>query len=385
MAQKQNIHLMYAIALLQGMVFYSPVAALYRQAAGITFFQITLIESISMALTIILEFPMGLIADKIGYQKMISLSCTLFLFSKIIFWRADSFQDFLAERLILSAVTAGLSGVDSAFLYLSCRKGESQKVFGIYGNLTILGMMAAAGVYAVFIGENYRLAGFLTVLTYGIAALLSFGLKEPARRYGTDGAHPTAVSAHRSFLSFKFISPGLLSLVIAAGLLNEVHQTITVFLNQLQYEKLGMSGSHIALAYIGMTALGLSGIFSDRLTKWLGNRTAGSTLLLLACIACLVLTLTGNAALAVAAVFLLQIAYNLFQPLQLELQNQLATDRSRAAALSLNAALMDVIAVFTNLIFGRAAEYRLDAALGLACIFCGCGFLLYRLTDGESS
>ena len=43
---KKNIYLMYAIALLQGMVFYGSIATLYRQASGITIFQITLIESI---------------------------------------------------------------------------------------------------------------------------------------------------------------------------------------------------------------------------------------------------------------------------------------------------------------------------------------------------
>lgn len=52
--KKRNIYLLYAISLLQGMIFYGPVATLYRQAAGISVFQITLIESISVALMILL-------------------------------------------------------------------------------------------------------------------------------------------------------------------------------------------------------------------------------------------------------------------------------------------------------------------------------------------
>ena len=63
---KRNLWIMYAIALLQGMVFYGPIATLYRQAHGLTIFQITLIESISLALLILLEIPWGIIADKIG-------------------------------------------------------------------------------------------------------------------------------------------------------------------------------------------------------------------------------------------------------------------------------------------------------------------------------
>lgn len=88
---KKNIFIMYAIALLQGMVFYGPIATLYRQARGITVFDITFIESISYLLCIILEIPWGIIADKIGYKKTMVFCSGLYFVSKLIFWRADSF------------------------------------------------------------------------------------------------------------------------------------------------------------------------------------------------------------------------------------------------------------------------------------------------------
>lgn len=59
---------MYAISLLQGMVFYGPIATLYRRAAGISIFQITIIESISLIVCLLLELPWGIVADKIGYK-----------------------------------------------------------------------------------------------------------------------------------------------------------------------------------------------------------------------------------------------------------------------------------------------------------------------------
>ena len=46
---KKNLVIMYALACLHGMVFYGPVAVLYRQAAGVSVFQTALIESISLA------------------------------------------------------------------------------------------------------------------------------------------------------------------------------------------------------------------------------------------------------------------------------------------------------------------------------------------------
>ena len=47
---KKNLILMYCIAFLQGMVFYGPIATLYRQAQGLSVFDITLIESLCLAL-----------------------------------------------------------------------------------------------------------------------------------------------------------------------------------------------------------------------------------------------------------------------------------------------------------------------------------------------
>lgn len=42
--QKKNIYLMYAISCLQGMVFYGPIATLYRQAQGVSVFELSLIH-----------------------------------------------------------------------------------------------------------------------------------------------------------------------------------------------------------------------------------------------------------------------------------------------------------------------------------------------------
>ena len=129
---KRNRILLYAVALLQGMVFYAPVSTLYRAAQGVTVFEITLIESVSLALCLLLEIPWGYLADRIGYRRTMVFCAVLYLLSKIVFWRADGFGLFLLERVMLSVVIAGLSGVDMSILYLSSEEGESQKAFGIY-------------------------------------------------------------------------------------------------------------------------------------------------------------------------------------------------------------------------------------------------------------
>lgn len=114
---------MYAIVLLYGMFFYAPVATVFRQVHGVSFFQITVIASISLALMIVLEIPWGVIADKIGYRKTMIFCTGLLFLSKIVFWKVASFGGFLLEQIMISVVFAGMSGLIPV-LSISLAKGR---------------------------------------------------------------------------------------------------------------------------------------------------------------------------------------------------------------------------------------------------------------------
>ena len=85
-----------------------------------------------------------------------AISCGIYFLSKIVFWQADGYGMFLLERVMLAVAVSGISGVDVSILYLSSGKEHAQRTFGIYNSLTITGVMAAAGVYTLLIGSDYR-------------------------------------------------------------------------------------------------------------------------------------------------------------------------------------------------------------------------------------
>ena len=373
---KRNIYLLWGIALLQGMVFYAPVATLYRQAAGLGIFHITLIESVSLGMMLILEIPWGALADRIGYRKTMLCCCFLYFVSKLVFWQAAGFAGFLLERLLLSVVCAGLSGVDSAMLYLSCAGEDSHRAFSIYEYLGEVGMLAAAGIHALWLGENYRLAAFLTVLSYGAAAMLGFGLTEVISPEETREKPGNMLP----ILKRQVGNPRVLLLLLAVGLLNESHQTITVFLSQLQYIRSGMSHGEISAAYILTNLAALAGGLSSKLCHKAGARLMGTALMLLAAISCLLLGLFSIPLLSVSSVILLRLAFSLMQPLHMDLQNRQVTGRDRATALSMNAVVMESLGIFLNLIFGRLAELRLELAMFLGAALCVVAAILYRLS-----
>lgn len=371
---KKNIWLMYAVSLLGGMIFYGPIATLYRQAAGLNIFQITLIESISMALCLALELPCGMLADRIGYKNMMVGCSFLYFASKIVFWQAGGFGMFLTERIMLSVVMASLSGLDTSILYLSCGSGEAQSVFGTYNNLGTAGLIIAAGVYSLFIGEDYRLAGLLTVISYGIMALLTLFLddvKPPERERSSQGREFAcifkSVAKDRKFLLF----------ILSVALLNETHQTVTVFLNQLQYVKCGLTDREIGLIYIGVTVAGLTGGFSARITGKIGERRFGALLFAVCAAACAALALTVSPVLSVLAIVALRIGFSLFQPLHTEMQNRKVSTSDRATALSINAVIMESAGVLTNLVFGAAARTDVSRAMALGAVLCAAGLGMF--------
>ena len=363
---KRNIYLLYAMTFLQGMVFYGAIATLYRQAQGVTIFEITLIESISYALCIALEVPWGMVADRIGYKRTMIICCWLYFLSKIIFWQASDFGGFLAERVLLSVVVTGFSGVDTSILYLCAGQENSQHVFGVYNSLGMAGLLSAAAVYTLFVGDDYRLAALLTVFSYGAAALLSLGLTE---------VHPAPEKAEERepfvvTLRATLAAPGLLVFLIAVGLLTEVHQTVTVFLNQLQYERCGMTSTAIGAVYIAATLLGLCGVWSAALTRRTGPRKAAVLFCLAPALACVVLTATNRAVLSVGSIWLLEVSDSLFQPFQVQLQNRQVQTRNRATALSIHAMIVDVVAIGSNLLFGALAQWDLRWAFVFGAAAC---------------
>lgn len=364
---KRNIIIMNIMAILQGMVFYGPIATLYRQVHGLTVFQITLIESISIALCLLLEVPWGVVADRIGYRRTIVICSWLYFASKIIFWRADDFAGFLNERLILSVVYAGLSGVDSGILYLSCGGKDAQKVFGQYDSFGMLGLLIASVVFSAFVRENYQLAGLLTVFSYGAAALLSLGIREVRE---TKNEEKTGETFCRTLKDTLKNVPHILFL-IAVGLLFETHQTITVFLNQIKYESCGLDSSAIGIIYGIATLLGVLGFCSVFVTKRLGQFRSLSLFCLLPLISCLTLAFTDTAVPAVFGVLTLRVSDTLFRPFQEKINNDLIQTKNRATVLSIYSMVVSGVGIVTNLIFGFLSDRSLTAAFlfgGAICV-----------------
>ncbi len=376
---KKNIYLMYAISFLQGMVFYSSISTLYRQAYGVTAAQMMLLEAVSFLVTLALEVPWGILADRIGYKKTM-IGCTiLFAVQKVIFWQATGFFHFLIERILMGVTGAGLSGVDTSILYLSCGEEDSQKVFGIHSSVGTAGVLTATVIFSTLLKENYRMAAFLTVLTYSAAAVLPFFLTEVKGEKERRGSWAETKDSLLQVLR----RPSLLLFLFGSALIGEMVWVSAGFLNQLQYEKCGMSVSAIGYVFAVATVLELAGAFSHRVTKWLGQKT---TLFLLGAVpmaACAFLAVTNRPWISVAAELSIVLAYALWAPLVGILENKQVQGNNRATVLSVVSMIGSSVTVAVDLGVGVLTDISIATAFLSAAFLSalGLGMLLvwYRI------
>lgn len=379
--KRRSIALLFACNFLCGLCFYAPVATLYRQAAGLSLLNISVIESVSFGVMLVLEAPWGRLADRLGHRRTIVICFFILALSKVVFWRAETVCGFLVERLLLAAAGAGLSGCDSAYLFSLSEEGEAQKVYERWNAWQTAGMLAAGGISSLFLTGRYRLSALLTVFTYLGAALLTLGLTEPEGEVRNSRERPDFKEAFRQSLR-------LTPFFLAAALLSETAQFITVFLSQAQYLRAGISERWFGLLYAVVTAVSLLGAASHALTRRLGEGRSIGVLLLVAALICLGMAIWPLGVVAVAGVVLLRLAAALFLPLSLSLQNREAARGSvgQATQLSCNAVVMDLVSLFLNPAFGQSAELGTDRALLLGGLACGVGLAVvagWRRTEGR--
>ncbi len=366
---------MYALVFLQGMVFYCAVATLYRTQAGISLTEMALIESVSLVLSIALEVPWGLVADRIGYRRTMIVCSLLFALSKVVFWQADGFGMFLLERVLLAVVCAGTSGVDASILVASCPEDKQHRVFGLYNALGSAGLLLSSVLFTLFLAMDYRRSALWTAIVYALAAIFPFFLTEVKAEQGEPRP---ALASLLSVLRDALRTPGLLLLILAGSLFGEVSHYAATFLSQVQYLRCGMGSAAIGAAFTLVTLMSLLSPLSEPLSRLWGERRTGTLLMFSVSGCCAVLAATVSPIVSILAFLLMEGAIALYNPLHSVLENRFIHTDDRATALSVNALLGNAVAVMVQLGLGRAADASPVAALLMCAVGCAGAACLFR-------
>lgn len=361
MNKKINVYLMYSIAFLQGLVFYGPVATLYRQSRGLSMYNIFLIESIFMILMLLFEIPWGWFADKYGYKITLLIANFLLFISKIVFYEANSFSLFLAEGILVALATSAISGCDIALLYSSTDKEKTEKVFGMYTAMGIAGFLLACLLSTKIVERSMDLTVFGTIIPYGAAVILTFFIKDVSHDLEKK---PNIKDSIRDVLNNKQI----IIIVLVFALISETTHSIGVFLNQPQYLKSGIGIRYFGFLTALMQIVCLLSAKSYKFTEKFGQNKTTKVLLINILMGCIVLIYTRSPIISVVAIAVTQGCFSIIRPIILDIENKSISTSNRATILSIYAMAGDILSAIVNISIGKFADVSIEAAFK-ACTF----------------
>lgn len=355
---KRALVLMNLSAFLSGMVFYAPVATLYRQTRGLDLAQIALIEAISLALSLALELPWGYLADRIGYRLTLIISFFFLFVSKIVFFSAFSFSLFVVERILLAIAISAASGVDTA--YLACFDSR-QKTFGLYHGFQFAALVVVALVFPFF-SEVYRESAFWTIISNGLAFVLILFLPRevPSKELRKKKERVSLrITLKQILKDWPF-----LIFVASASLLFSVNQMVTVFLVQVCYKNVGLSASYFGYPFLALVILSfVASIFSAKFTEILGKVGSFALFFTLSFFGVLLLAWQKNLIVVLIGVFSLRFGAAALYPLVISLEIKQTKGEQSATILSVYALFSSGIELILTLVLGTLANTHLTLSL----------------------
>lgn len=374
---KKNIYIMYAISLLQGIIFYASIAMTYRLSRGLSLIEFGIIEGIFMFMMAVLEVPWGYVCDRIGYKKTLIICNFIYFISRIVFYKAYGFGMFLLERILFAISASGISGCDTGYLYEMCKGKESTGVFSYYNAAGTAGLLFASFVFTFFIKGNIDLSGFLTVIPYGIAFVLTLFIDDIKRE---SSEHISILGFIKTFIKDKKL---ILFLIVSVLLTESVHE-INTFMSQLIYERAGIGIEWYGVLYAILNIVGLSSIFLGFISKRVSIDRIIYSLMIIGIVSISLLLIEYGMIVSIMAILALEVVEVNYYPLMNTRLNETISLKDRASILSVYSLIMKMMSVVTNILFGITSEMSLNTVI-MTClimmIMSLMGYILSNIMD----
>lgn len=265
---------------------------------------------------------------------------------------------------------AGLSGCDEALLYLSIDEEEnSEKVFGKYSFYANSGFFLSSILSIFIINISMEASAFLTIIPYGIAFIVAFFLidkrEEVNRELNLKENFKLAIK-NKSFIVF----------IISFALIEEVVQSITVFLNQGQYVRSGIAIKYFGIILAVQAIVRLISAKSYKVSAKLGQNKALIVLSIVISIIVGSLIFTYSPILSVLFIMVITGASQLMVPMVIDIKNKSINTGDRATMLSIYSVIGSVVAISINPVIGFTANISLETGLMSCFIISSLGLLL---------
>jgi MFS family permease len=226
-----------------------PVLIIFQHSQGLSFVEISIIQSIGFITLLASEVPSSYIADIWSKKKVMILGLLSLGISFFILSFADTFLEFLASEVFFALGLSSLSGTEESFLLSLFHKKKPElllREFQIADEIGTIGGMIGSyislSLFHLEISKTFLIGIFLILFSLLITSFLP---NEPSREMYQDRGEK------KSFTKGGILLPLIGIFIIAGGLMQERGES--VFQIGLEHSSIavGLFGVVYAVAKIG--------------------------------------------------------------------------------------------------------------------------------------
>ena len=352
---------------LQFVLFPIPIVTLFwKDQIGLSLTDIMVLQAIFGLSSVLVEFPSGYLADRIGRRATLVTGSVLWVFGWIVYASATRFEGVMVAEIVLGAGHAFISGADAALLYASlAAAGDTRSYTRWEGRVRAAGQISEAASSAIG-GWLYALAPRLPFWLQVPIALSGAGIAAAMHEARTATPIATSHATHMArILRYAFTHRRLrtaIALSVTLGLSTFVMVWFIQPWMQRRAIPTGWFGPIWAAAHVWLALVSLA---SARVTEAIGRHPT--------LVACAVLAVAGYTTLAVVGAAWAVVFYLCFMttrglqgPILASVIQADAPDEDRASVLSLNALCFRLAFVACGPAAGALADrIGLEQALGV--------------------
>ena len=179
-----QIHKIYASNFLTGLVFWYGIEKLFMLSIGITPYQVGTLTALFIIVTMLLDIPGGILADRWSRKGTLCLSAIFLAISALVLGTSNSFMPYLLGYMFYGLYIITSEGTYQAILYDSLHEINLHKQYSKINGKAYALFLTGAGVANIASGFlashfGYRMPFYLSVITCLCNVVVIASMREP--------------------------------------------------------------------------------------------------------------------------------------------------------------------------------------------------------------
>ncbi|MGN4932163.1 MFS transporter [Bacillus cereus group sp. MYBK14-1] len=338
--------------------FERSIWMIYLNSSGVSLLHISILQAMLNCAMFLFEVPSGIIADKFGNKKAITLGHTLIIVYLFTMLNPSNLYLLALGFICYGIGLAMISGADQTLIYNNLDKDQStyyQRIIGKYNAIAIIALALSSFAGGFLQNISWKFVFIAGILGQLLALIVLFSVKERKilSEEGTKATKSSIIMEVKSFLKSK---NSFKNLIITIALLQGTLSVIYMF-GQVLFVEVGFSVSTIAIIF---TVLSLFSAVASTYSYYFVNKFSEKKLIFWSLIISLVSFLAmsiQNMFIILSLFIIINVLFEIWDTTFNAVLHHSIPSNIRASLVSLANVICSFVMVVLSLAFGALSEY----------------------------